>query len=119
MAEMKTTLIKESIYHCVSESNSNDRLAARPRSADAQSPSYATRYAAWEKSMRDDANAAMGTLLALFHPDCNAHRLLLPCLSMIVVEWATIFAMHGLSSMRAISLISKSTWTLFSRNGKL
>ena len=69
MAEFKTTLIKESIYHCVSESNSNDRLAARLRSADAQSPSYATRYAAWEKSMRelnDDANAAMGTLLALF-----------------------------------------------------
>ena len=47
MAELKTTLIKESIFHCVSESNSNDRLAARPRSADAQSPSYATRYAAW------------------------------------------------------------------------
>ena len=25
MAELKTTLIKESIYHCVSETNSNDR----------------------------------------------------------------------------------------------
>ena len=77
MAELKSTLIKESIYHCVSETNSNDRLAARPRSADAQSISYATRYAAREKSMRelnDDANAAMGTLLALFHSDCNAHR---------------------------------------------
>ena len=39
-------------------------------------PSYATRFAAWEKCIRDlndDANEAMGTLLSLFHPDCNAH----------------------------------------------
>ena len=26
------------------------------------------------RELNDDANAAMGTLLALFHPDCNAHR---------------------------------------------
>ena len=29
MAKLKTTLIKESIYHCVSESNSNDRLISK------------------------------------------------------------------------------------------
>ena len=46
MADLRTTLIKDSIYYCVSETKSNDRLAARPRSADSQSPSYATRYAA-------------------------------------------------------------------------
>ena len=70
-------LIKESIYHCVSEANSNGRLASYPPSSQALTPSYATRFAAWEKSMRelsDDANAAMGTLMALFDPDCNVHR---------------------------------------------
>ena len=125
MAELKTTLIKESIYHCVSESNSNDRLAARPRSADAQSPSYAPRYAAWEKSMRelnDDANAAMGTLLALFHPDCNAHRELS---SWFEENVTAALPQHDRGRMNynfrnawVISLISKSTWILFSRNGK-
>ena len=77
MGELKATLIMESIYHCVSEANSTSRLATYPPSSQALTPSYATRFAAWEKSMRelsDDANAAMGTLMALFDPDCNAHR---------------------------------------------
>ena len=26
------------------------------------------------RELNDDAIATMGTLLALFHPDCNAHR---------------------------------------------
>ena len=77
MAELKATLIKESVYHCVSEKESNERLAIRsPRSQEGQ-PSYATRYTAWEKTLKDlsdDANTAMGTLMALFDPDCNAHR---------------------------------------------
>ena len=71
MAELKATLIKESVYHCVSEKESNERLAVRPP------PSYATRYTAWEKSLKDlsdDANTVMGTLMALFDPDCNANR---------------------------------------------
>ena len=77
MAELKAYPIMESIYHCVSEANSTSRLASYPPSSQALAPSYATRFAAWEKSireLRDDANAAMGTLVALFDPDCNAHR---------------------------------------------
>ena len=77
MAELKCTLIEENIYHCVSEANSTCRLASYSPSFQGLTPSYATRFAAWEKSMRelsDDANAAMGTLMALFDPDCNAHR---------------------------------------------
>ena len=30
MSELKTKLIKESIYHCVHEKDSSDRIAARP-----------------------------------------------------------------------------------------
>ena len=77
MSELKTKLIKESIYHCVNEKDSSDRIAARPSLSQLTTPSYATRFAAWEKSIRDlndDANEAMGTLLSLFHPDCNAHE---------------------------------------------
>ena len=77
MAELKATLIKESVYHCVSEKESNERLAVRPPRSQEGQPSYATRYTAWEKSLKDlsdDANTAMGTLMALFDPDCNAHR---------------------------------------------
>ena len=76
MAELKAPIIKESTYHCVSGVNSTSRLASYPPSSQALN-NYATRFAAWEKSMReliDDANAAMGTLMALFDPDCNAHR---------------------------------------------
>ena len=78
------------------------------------------------RERNDDANAAMGTLLALIHPDCNAsslhglrRTLLLLCLSMTVAERTTIYAMHELSSMRAISLTIKSISTPFLRNGKL
>ena len=77
MAELTATLIKESVYHCVSEKESNERLAVRPPRSQEGQPSYATRYTAWEKSLKDlsdDANTAMGTLMAFFYPDCNAHR---------------------------------------------
>ena len=46
MAELKATLIKESIYHCVSEANSTSRLASYPPSSQASTPSYGTRFAA-------------------------------------------------------------------------
>ena len=74
MAELKATLIKESVYHCVSQKESNKRLTVRPPRSQEGHP---TRYTAWEKSLKDlsdDANTAMGTLMALFDPDCNAHR---------------------------------------------
>ena len=101
MAELKATLIKESIYYCVSEVNSTCRLATYPPSSQALTPSYATRFDAWEKSMRelsDDANAAMGTLRALFDPDCNAHRELI----LVIVDARTT-----ISVMRAINLTNR------------
>ncbi len=77
MAELKTTLIKESVFHCVSEADSLARLTVRPLRANAGSAPYATAMAAWEKSLKelnDDANKAIGTLMGLFDPECNAHR---------------------------------------------
>ena len=74
MAELNATLIKESVDHCV---ESNERLAIRPPRSQEGQPSYATQYTAWEKSLKDlsdDTNTATGTLMALFDPDCNAHR---------------------------------------------
>lgn len=77
MAELKTTLIKESVYHCVSEADSLARLTVRPSFANVGTAPYATQMAAWEKSLKelnDDANKAMGTLMGLLDPECNAHR---------------------------------------------
>lgn len=77
MAELQTSLIKESVFHCVSEADSDGRLSAKPPLAQANQASYLTRISAWEKSIRelnDDANKAMGTLMAMFTPECNAHR---------------------------------------------
>jgi hypothetical protein len=77
MSELRTTLIKESVFHCVSESDSLARLTIRPAPAGAGTAPYVTQMAAWEKSLKelnDDANKAMGTLMALFDPECNAHR---------------------------------------------
>ena len=51
--------------------------AARPPLSQLTTPPYATRFAAWGESihdLNDDAYAAMGNLLSLFHPDCSAHR---------------------------------------------
>ena len=70
---VKANLIKEGINHFVKDANSTCSLASYPPSSQALTPSYATRFAAWEKSIRelsDGANAAMGTLMALFDPDC-------------------------------------------------
>ena len=38
MAELKATLIKKSIYHCVSEANSTSHLASYPPSSQALTP---------------------------------------------------------------------------------
>ena len=50
---------------------SNKRLAICPPSCPGRTPSYAG-----EKSLKEpsDANTAMGTLMALFYAECNAHR---------------------------------------------
>ena len=44
MSELKTKLIKESIYHCVNEKDSTDRIAARPLLSQLTTPFYATRF---------------------------------------------------------------------------
>ena len=47
LTELRATLIKEIIYHCISEANSTTRLASYPPSSQTLSPSYsyATRFA--------------------------------------------------------------------------
>jgi hypothetical protein len=76
-AGLKTSLIKGRVWHCVSESESTASLTTRPSRLQAGRKGYDTRLAAWEKSLRElngDANEAMGTLMSLFNPECNAHR---------------------------------------------
>ena len=68
MAELKTTLIKGSDF--VKESNK--RLAVRPPRAQEGAPSYAGEKSL--KELNEYSNTAMGTLMALFYPECNAYR---------------------------------------------
>ena len=70
MAELKATLIKESVYHCVYESESNKRLVVRPPHSQEGQPSYATRYTAWEKSLKDLSDDAF--LCVLIAPESPA-----------------------------------------------
>ena len=120
MSELKTKLIKESIYHCVSEKDSTNRIAGRPPLSQLTTPSYATHFAAWKKSisdLNDDVNEAIRTLLSLFHPDCYVHDELIrwfeedvsATLSLLMTrsELTSSSIMHGLSSTLYTSLTSR------------
>ena len=77
MSKLRTAFIKSSVMHCLDKKMSNLRLAEKPDPADVGSPTYPARMAAYEKTftkLNDESSEAMGTLLDLFDPDCNAHR---------------------------------------------
>lgn len=77
MSELKSLLIQESVFHCISATDSFNRLATRPLIAGRGTPAYRKQMESWQKSVRDlndDANKAVGTLMRLFDPECNAHR---------------------------------------------
>ena len=87
-AEYNTSLIRESVIHCISEADSNDRLAVQPPVVHMADANYPGRMAAYEKSLQklnNDANKAMGMLLSLFDPECNCHRSLIKWFSEAIV----------------------------------
>ena len=82
MALYKTSLVKNSLHHVFSEAQSSKRLVSYPVLAAANraaQESYDKKYSLWEKSLKslnDETNKAMGLLMDILAPDCNAYRLI-------------------------------------------
>ena len=74
-AELMTRCVYEGVYYVANEADSDSMVMPAP--AGPISNSNATRQANHEKSVikvNEQARKAMGILMGLFHPDCNAHR---------------------------------------------
>jgi hypothetical protein len=81
MSGFRTTLIKESLLHLLTEADASRRLKAFPLRINLGSnvgrESYQKRVDLFESSLNtlnDEAMKAMGSLMAMFRPECNAHR---------------------------------------------
>ena len=74
-AELMTRLVYEGVDYVASEADSDAMVMDAP--ANPALNANAARLANHEKSMikvNEQARKAMGILMGLFHPDCNAHR---------------------------------------------
>ena len=74
-AELMARLVYEGVDYVASEADSDAMVMPAP--AGPASNANAARFANHEKSVikvNEQARKAMGILMGLFHPDCNAHR---------------------------------------------
>ena len=74
-AELMTRFVYEGVDYVASEVDSDAMIMPAPASP--ASNANATRFANHENSVikvNEQARKAMGILMGLFHPDCNAHR---------------------------------------------
>ena len=77
-AELKTKFLNDSVEYVCSEAEATDAITPAPLAAvGAALNANATRQSNHDKSVlkvNADARKAMGILMSLFDPDCNAHR---------------------------------------------
>ena len=83
MLSLQTSMLKDDLYYTLSEVSVTNRLTDFPHRPDGVNITEAAYLAAkknWHTSLlktNSDTNKAQGSFLALFHPECNAHRSLL------------------------------------------
>ena len=83
MLSLQTSMLKDDLYYTLSEVSVKNRLTNFPQRPDGVNITEAAYLAAkknWHTSLlktNSDTNKAQGSFLALFHPECNAHRSLL------------------------------------------
>ena len=117
-AELMTRFVYEGVDYVAYEADSDAMVMPAPAGPNA------TRQANHEKSVikvNEQARKAMGILMGLFHPDCNAHRSLttwyaevLPGLTPLQLEEEiSTSEMHSRNGKESISLINNTILTLF------
>lgn len=74
---LRTKMIMEDVWKCTDVAKCDAEISPAPPGAHSAQPTYPARVESHNKSVRvlnAHSNKAMGLLLDLFHPGCNAHR---------------------------------------------